>query len=368
VVHHAAVHHTVAHRTHTRAAVLHNASASLVTVNRSSRRSVHHVFYSPWTEPTYADSTFGDNIEGDDPIVRKAAVDALGPYNGTVVVADPETGRLLSVVNQKLGLKGAFQPCSTVKLVVSMAALREGVVEQSTRIQLSRRYSMDMTGALAKSNNQYFATLGQKLGYDKVAEYTKMFGIGEKAGLDIPGEEPGSVALKTPDSGIGMMTSFGDGIRVTPLELTGIVSSIANGGTMYYLQYPKNQDEAAKFVPRVKRELDIEKYIPEVKPGMMGAVEYGTARRASYGNTEQIFGKTGTCTDTVQPGVHLGWFGSYTEVGNKKVAVTVLLTGGRGVAGPIASGIAGAVYQNLSAAHYFGDADPVSTKLVSLQK
>ena len=368
VVHRAAVHHTVAHHTHTRAGVLHNASASLVTVSRSSRRNVHRVFYSPWTEPTYADSTFGDNIEGDDPVVRKAAVDALGPYNGTVVVADPETGRLLSVVNQKLGLKGAFQPCSTVKLVVSMAALREGVVEQSTRIQLSRRYSMDMTGALAKSNNQYFATLGQKLGYDKVAEYTKMFGIGEKAGLDIPGEEPGSVATKTPDSGIGMMTSFGDGIRVTPLELTGIVSSIANGGTMYYLQYPKNQDEAAKFVPRVKRELDIEKYIPEVRPGMMGAVEYGTARRASYGNTEQIFGKTGTCTDTVQPGVHLGWFGSYTEVGNKKVAVTVLLTGGRGVAGPIASGIAGAVYQNLAAAHYFGDADTVPTKLVSMQK
>ncbi len=369
VIHKAVVHHTVVHHTATRAGVLHtNAAASLVAVNRSTRKTAHRVFYSPWTEPTYADSTFGDNIEGDDPVVRKAAVDALGPYNGTVVVADPDTGRLLSVVNQRLGLKGAFQPCSTVKLVVSMAALREGVVEQSTKIQLSRRYSMDMTGALAKSNNQYFATLGQKLGYERVAEYTKMFGIGEKAGLDIPGEEPGSVASQTPESGIGMMTSFGDGIRVTPLELTGIVSSIANGGTMYYLQYPKNQEEAAKFIPRVKRELDIQKYIPEVKPGMMGAVEYGTARRASYGNPEQIYGKTGTCTDTVQPGVHLGWFGSYTEVAGKKVAVVVLLTGGRGVAGPIASGIAGGVYQNLSAAHYFGDTDTVTTKLVSMQK
>jgi cell division protein FtsI/penicillin-binding protein 2 len=368
VIHKAVVHHTLVKRTTTRAGVLHTNAASLVSVNRSTRRATQRIFASPWTEPTYADSTFGDNFDGDDPVVRKAAVDALGPYNGTVVVADPETGRLLTIVNQKLGLKGAFQPCSTVKLVVSMAALREGVVEPTTKVQLSRRYSMDMTFALAKSNNQYFATLGQKLGYDKVAEYTKMFGIGEKAGLDIPGEEPGSVATKTPDSGIGMMTSFGDGIRVTPLELTGIVSSIANGGTMYYLQYPKNQDEASKFVPRVKRELDIQKFIPEVKPGMMGAVEYGTARRASYGNTEQIYGKTGTCTDTVQPGVHLGWFGSYTEVAGKKVAVVVLLTGGRGVAGPIASGIAGGVYQNLSASHYFGDADTVTTKLVSMQK
>jgi len=374
LVHKAVVHHTVVrhavHHTTTRAGVLHTNAASLVTTIHSStpRRATHRIFASPWTEPTYADSTFGDNIEGDDPVVRKAAVDALGPYNGTVVVADPDTGRLLTIVNQRLGLKGAFQPCSTVKLVVSMAALREGVVEQSTKVQLSRRYSMDMTGALAKSNNQYFATLGQRLGYDKVAEYTKMFGIGEKAGLDIPGEEPGSVATETPSSGIGMMTSFGDGIRVTPLELTSIVSSIANGGTMYYLQYPKSQDEAAKFIPRVKRELDIEKYIPEVKPGMMGAVSYGTARRASYGNPEQIYGKTGTCTDTVQPGVHLGWFGSFTEVAGKKVAVVVLMTGGRGVAGPIASGIAGGVYQNLVSAHYFGDMDTVTTKLVSMRK
>jgi cell division protein FtsI/penicillin-binding protein 2 len=360
------VHHVVK-RTAARAAVLH-VSASIETTSRS-RKASRRVIWSPWTEPTYADSTFGDNVEGEDMVARKAAVDALGPYNGTVIVADPQTGRLLSVVNQKLALKGAFQPCSTVKLVVSLASLREGLVESTTKVQLARRFSMDMTGALAKSNNLYFATLGQKLGFDKVAEYTKMFGIGEKAGLDIPGEEPGYVSSTVPASGVGMMTSFGDGIRVTPLELTSIVSSIANGGTMYYLQYPKSQDEIAKFVPRVKRELDIQQFIPEVKPGMMGAVQYGTARRASLNNTESIYGKTGTCTDTAQPGVHLGWFGSFTEVGNTKVAVVVLLTGGRGVAGPIASGIAGNVYQNLNAQHYFGNADTVATtKLVSLQK
>jgi len=374
--HHVVAHHKIVHKASAR--VIHRRSrlrtgvphlnASIEPVSRSRRRTSHRIFFNPWTEPTYADSTFGDNVEGDDLVVRKAAVDALGPYNGTVIVADPKTGRLLTVVNQKLALKGAFQPCSTVKLVVSLASLREGLVESSTKVQLSRRYSMDMTGALAHSNNFYFATLGQKLGYDKVAEYTKMFGIGEKAGLDIQGEEPGFVAASTPASGIGMMTSFGDGIRLTPLELTGIVSSIANGGTLYYLQYPKNSDEIAKFVPRVKRELDIQRYIPDVKPGMAGAVQYGTAQRASYGNTESIYGKTGTCTDTAQPGVHLGWFGSFTEVANTKVAVVVLLTGGRGVAGPIASSIAGGVYRNLSAQHYFGSPDAIPTKLVSMQQ
>jgi cell division protein FtsI/penicillin-binding protein 2 len=150
-----------------------------------------------------------------------------------------------------------------------------------------------------------------------------------------------------------MMTSFGDGIRVTPLELTSIVSTIANGGTMYYLQYPRTDDEAKRFVPRIKRSLEIGPLVPQIKAGMMGAVEFGTARRAFYSNTETILGKTGTCTDTAQPGVHLGWFGSFNEIGTHKVAVTVLLIGGRGISGPIASGVAGNVYRNLSAQHYF---------------
>ena len=64
----------------------------------------------PWTEPTYADSTVGDNVEGEDLVVRKAAVDALGPYNGAVVVADPQTGRILSIVNQSWRSKAPISP------------------------------------------------------------------------------------------------------------------------------------------------------------------------------------------------------------------------------------------------------------------
>ena len=150
-----------------------------------------------------------------------------------------------------------------------------------------------------------------------------------------------------------MMTSFGLSITLTPLELTALVSSIANGGTLYELQHPRSQDDIAQFVPRVKRRLDIEQAIPVIKPGMMGAVEFGTARRASFNPTEPIFGKTGTCTDKNSP-THLGWFGSFNEVGSKKLAVVVLLTGGRPVNGPVASGIAGEVYKILSQENYFG--------------
>ncbi len=187
---------------------------------------MRRALYNPWTEPTYADSTVGDNVEGDDLVARKAAVDALGPFNGTVVVADPQTGRILTIVNQKLGLKGAFQPCSTVKVMVSFASLNEGIVDASTKVKLTRRTSIDMTKALAISSNQYFAKLGQQLGFERVQKYAKLFGLGEKAGLDIPGEEAGYLAEAAPVTGVGMMTSFGDGIRLTPLELTSIVSAV----------------------------------------------------------------------------------------------------------------------------------------------
>lgn len=335
----------------------------------ASRRGHHHVFVNPWTEPTYGDPTLGDSIDGEDLVVRKAAADALGSYNGTVVVVDPQTGRILSIVNQNLALRGAFQPCSTVKVVISLASLNERIIAPTTPVHIARRFSMDMTQALARSNNLYFAKLGQELGFERVQKYGKLFGLGERAGLDIPGEQAGYLTSEPPSTGVGMMTSFGDGIRLTPLELASIVSTIANGGTMYYLQYPKNQEEVEKFIPRIKRTLDIGDLIPQIRPGMRDAVEFGTATRANYDPNEPIFGKTGTCSDTARPGVHLGWFGSFNDIGNKKVVVVVLLTGGRGISGPIASGIAGNVYHNLSQQHYFspGQQPAVPSDLLSMQ-
>jgi cell division protein FtsI/penicillin-binding protein 2 len=329
------------------------AASSHAPITHASRlRASSRRVWSPWTEPTFADSTSNDFIDGDDLTVRRAAVEALGPYNGTVVVADPNNGRIMTMVNQKLALKSGFQPCSTIKIVAALAGLSEGLIERNTIVRIYGRTRLGLTEAIAHSNNPYFAKIGEGLGFDKVSYYAHLFGLGEKAGLNIPGEEPGILPDSTPEPGMGMMTSFGSGISLTPLELAGLMSAIANGGTLYYLQYPRSREEIASFVPRVKRRLDIGPWIPEIKPGMMGAVEYGTARRANYDPNEPILGKTGTCTDSKSP-THLGWFGSFNDVGKNKLVVVVLLTGGRGVNGPIASGIAGQVYRNLSAANYF---------------
>lgn len=307
---------------------------------------------SPWKAPNYADTANGDVTEGDDPDVRQAAVDALGKLNGSVVVSDGNTGRILTVVGQKVAYKSGFQPCSTIKVPVALAALSESVVDRLTQIRLYGNTKMAMTEALARSNNQYFASLGEKLGFDRVSYYARLYGLGEKASLNIEEEQPGKLPAKTPSSGMGMMTSFGDGITLTPLQYAALIGAVANGGTLYYLQYPKDLREAEEFVPRVKRKLDIDHLISEVKPGMMGAVEYGTARRVGYNDEAPVYGKTGTCTDTLTP-THLGWFGSFTEIGHERVVVVVMLTGGSAASGGAAAGVGGQVYKNLLNRNYY---------------
>ena len=334
---------------------------SLSTTPRSStvRRRRPIVSGGPWKSPTYADSTVLDNVDGEDLEIRRAAVEALGPYNGSVVVVDSTTGRILTIVNQKLALQGGFIPCSTIKLVASLAALTEGVMDPHTPLFITRRYSLDLTDALAHSNNPYFATLGRKLGFERVSYYAKLYGLGEKASLDLENEQPGILPESDPPEGVGMMTSFGTGISMTPLELAALLSAISNGGTLYYLQYPRTQEEAAQLTPRIKRQFEWGPWISDLKTGMKAVTDYGTGRRAAYDPNEPILGKTGTCTD-FRSAYHMGWFGSFNETGAHKLVVVVMLTGGRTVSGPIAAGVAGGVYKNLSQQNYFAVNGPIA--------
>lgn len=327
-------------------------AGSKTSAKTAPKAKKKRVVQSVWRAPNYADSGLEDTVYGDDPIVRQAAIDGLGKLNGAVVVTEADTGRILTVVGQKTAFKSGFQPCSTIKIPVALAALSESVVDRLTQIRLYGNTKIAMTEALARSNNQYFASLGEKLGFERMSYYARLYGLGEKASLNIEEEQPGILPSKTPASGMGMMTSFGDGITLTPLEYASLIGAVANGGTLYYLQYPKDQQEAESFEPKIKRRLNIEHLIPEIKPGMMGAVEYGTARRIGFNDETPIYGKTGTCTDTRTP-THLGWFGSFTEIGHQRVVVVVMLTGGSAVSGGSAAGVAGQVYHNLLAGDFY---------------
>ena len=332
----------IAHLRHTRA-------------TRSSYARRHRRSYERFYMSSYADDlTEGDVIAGEDLVVRAAAIEALGNMNGTVLAIDPDSGRVLAMVNQKLALSGGAQPCSTIKVAVALAALNERVVDKDTPIVLGRRSRMTLTDALAHSNNAYFEALGRRLGFEKVSYYAHEFGLGELAGYNIPGEHLGvfpSQELAASAGGVGKMCSFGESISMTPLQLGALMSAIANGGTLFYLQHPTTPEEVSSFVPKVKRQLDIAPLLPSMADGMAGAVEYGTARSVRYSFSEEpVLGKTGTCS---HDGTRFGWFASYAKTDRGRIATVVFLRGGRPTFGPKAAEIAGRMYRNLYDHNFF---------------
>ena len=341
----------------TRRRIHHLAKSRTAKVTRVSATTTHRRrrYYERFHMSSFAeDVSAGDITAGEDATVRQAAIDALGNMNGTVVAIEPTSGRVLAMVNQKLALSSGAQPCSTIKLSVALAALSEGLVSKETEVALGRRDHMNLTKALAHSNNSYFEALGRKLGFEKVAYYAHEYGLGELAGYDIPGEQVGEypeAAIPEKLGGVGKMCSYGEGVSMTPLQLGAMVSAIANGGTLYYLQHPTTPEEVASFQPRVKRQLDIAPIIPELSDGMLGAVHYGTARslRVNF-SEEEILGKTGTCSHA---GTRYGWFASYANTTVGRIVVVIFLQGGRPTFGPKAAEIAGRMYRNMYDHNFF---------------
>ena len=331
-------------------------------LRRASLTTRHHS-YERFTASSFVTTQGeGDVTTGEDPTIRAAVIDALGNMNGTAVVINPANGRILAMVNQKLALSPGAEPCSTIKLSVGLAALSEGLVTRDTPVNLGG-FRMNMTEALAHSNNLYFEEMGRELGFERVRHYATQFGLGELAGYDIPGEQLGIYPdheIPASEGGVGRMCSFGQGVSMTPLQLGAFVAAIANGGTLYYLQHPTTSDEIASFEPRVKRTLDIARFVPDLQDGMAGAVEYGTARSLRVNFHElPVFGKTGTCSNN---GTRFGWFASFSDSPQGSLVTVFFLEGGRPVFGPRAAELTGLFYRSLWDRNYFGDKEPVQAQ------
>ncbi|HEX3472789.1 MAG TPA: penicillin-binding transpeptidase domain-containing protein [Silvibacterium sp.] len=321
------------------------------------RKGGYERFYT--SSFTDTDITQGDITAGEDPVVRQAAIAALGNMYGTVVAIDPSNGRILAMVNQKLALSSGAEPCSTIKVSVALAALEEGIITKDTPVNLGGSYHLNLTEALAHSNNLYFETLGRSLGFERVRHYANQFGLGELAGYNIPGEQLGvypDQPLPADRGGVGRMCSFGESVSMTPLQLGALVSAIANGGTLYYLQHPTTPDEALNLQPHIKRTLDIKNLIPEIHDGMQAVVDYGTARslKANF-NQFPVMGKTGTCSNN---GTRFGWFASYADTQYGRIVTVVFLEGGRPTFGPKAAELTGYFYRNLWDHSYFAAKQP----------
>lgn len=287
-----------------------------------------------------------DDTTGEDLQVRQVAVTALGSHAGTVVVMNPQTGQVYTIVNQEWGVRRGWKPCSTVKLVTGLAGLSEGVIGATETVPTSSgsHFRLDLTDSLAYSNNTYFQMVGGRIGFDRMMTYARQLGLGQRTGINHANESTGRLPLIMTNNATYRMSSHGDEIEVTPVQLGVLVSAIANGGNVLTPHLPRSPQETVRFRTEVRRRLTISPDIlRRVVPGMIGAVNYGTARGAQDA-TQTIAGKTGTC---IGQGSWLGLFASYAPVHNPQLAV-VVVTRGSGERGRIAASIAGRVFRALN--------------------
>jgi penicillin-binding protein 2 len=280
-----------------------------------------------------------------------------------------------------------YFPGSTFKPVTALAALQDSLIDPTTRIECTGSYELgrrkfgcshvhgevDLREAIVQSCNVYFYKMAELVGLDRLARFSKDFGLGQKAGLGINTEASGFIPTRDwykkghNDQyrlGFTLNAAIGQGnTRVTLIQLAMLYAAIANGGTLYAPQLVQAVTDPSgavveRFEPRVRRRLGVDPaHLTYVIDGMFGVVNdpNGTAYEARIDGGVAVAGKTGTAQVSyrkMQPGEDPrrawyfrrshAWFAGFAPADNPKLAVVVLVEhGGPGgkYAAPIATQI-----------------------------
>ncbi len=244
--------------------------------------------------------------------LQRAAEEALGDVEGSVMVIDPNTGLLRAVVNPRLAVEQSFPPGSAIKPFTLLAATRSGLVDPAMRHVCRTRYEREdfsivcshppsdapLTAdqALAWSCNDFFARVGERLSEGTFNGLLDEFGFGRRTGI-VAAENPGQI--KPGEWKVAHALGEGDALLVTPLQLLIAYSALLNGGKLVRPSFSEDQ--------RYFRRLNIpSRYRDQLVKGMRGAVRYGTASKAGLARLPAL-GKTGTSTSSNGFRSH-GWF------------------------------------------------------------
>lgn len=206
--------------------------------------------------------------------------------------------------------------------------------------------------ALAMSDNVYFYELGNRVGIDNIAKYARIYGFGEKTGIDLDGESKGLVAAKdvkrkiwNEDWRLGdtFNAAIGQGFNLTtPMQLAVMLSVVANGGVKYqpYLVDSILNVDGSVFEKPKRHEgkhIDVsQQTIDYIRMGMSATTQEGGTASYFSGLPKAIAGKTGTAENS--HGRDHGLFVAYGPVDNPElVVVCIVEQGGFGstAAGPI---------------------------------
>jgi len=328
---------------------------------------------------------------------REGAIVALKPETGECLVwasspsYDPNrfisrfsTEEWLSIINdpgkplENRVVRGLYSPGSIFKIIMALAALDQGVITENSTffcpgsIELyGKEFScwfkpghgnLNLPEAIRNSCNVYFYQLGRRINIDTIAEYAKLMGLGQKTGIDLPGEKEGLV----PGSdwkrkilgqawfpGETISVAIGQGpLLVTPLQIATMTAVVANRGLKIIPKLTKNEDNGGSRT-RVKLPPEI---FEKVIEGMWRSVNQGGTGQGAYQPGFEICGKTGstqlisreTAEKLAQKGGEIkkthSWFTGFAPRNNPQVVVTVLVEFG-GMGGQTAAPIAGQIFK-----------------------
>ena len=321
---------------------------------------------------------------------------------GAVVVMDVKTGEVLAMASypdynpekfseeysnddsgryNNRAISSEQPPGSTFKMAVATAALAEGKITTSTRINDTGVYPyghhpacwyyrsyrtghgyLNVTQAIKYSCNYFFYEMGYRLGIDKIAEYAQKFGLGKRTGIELEGEASGTVASTEYAKSQGYDWYLSDTLSAaigqsfnnfTPIQMARYISMIANGGKAIDVSIVKSiinpdgsevtQEEIDKFVNEKLgnedtdvEDIDISKEnLDAIRKGMRGVTsEAGGTAYSTFADFDMdIAGKTGSAQVILSDGTEEahGWFAGFAPYDDPEIAVIVLIeTAGSG--------------------------------------
>lgn len=322
----------------------------------------------------YVGGTKGASVIALDP--RDGAVRALVSYPGfnstqfSSSLPRKEFQRILQDPRKPLfnrAISGEFPSGSTIKPLIAAAALEEGIVDPNKKIydegfiEIQNPYRpgevsvfkdwkkhgwVDFYDAIAVSANVYFYILGggfqgvPGLGIEKIKTYAELFGLGQRLGIDLPGEKPGFIPdpetkkFFDPNDPVWRIgdtynVSIGQGgVEVTPFQMASVVATIANGGTLYrpyvleaVLDEQRNPIQKRESVV-IHEHVVSGASLREVVRGMHQTVTAGVARLLQEVPVP-VAAKTGTAQ--AGSGIPHAWVIAFAPVENPEIAVAVMV-------------------------------------------
>ncbi len=353
--------------------------------------------------------------------LQKAAEEAFKDKAGAVVAMDPRNGEILAFISspsinpdifagpldpqewnrlindpmkplQNRAIQSQYPPGSTYKTFVAAAALEEGIITKDTVFHCNGGYkfgnrvyrcwnknghgSVSLHRALVESCDVYFYQVGLKLGIDKIAEYSRKFGLGEPTGIELSDEKSGNVPDKAWRKkrfgspwvdGETLSCAIGQGFDlVTPLQLLTAYAALASGGSFYQPHLAKaivgpDGKVLETFQPKIKKRLDLSpETVALLKDALQGVVNEpgGTAHPARLEDIK-VGGKTGTSqvvtmrADKRVKGQDLpywfrdhAWFASFAPVEDPRIAMVVFIEHSGYSGGHAAAPVAGQILKS----------------------